>query len=104
MKTLRALPLALLCLLSLDRAVALAQGSGKPSKEDRAEARRLFDEAERHYKLQEYQEALDRYKDAYRLSNLPELLFDIGQCYRQLGRYEEAIRSYQWFLRDDPKT
>jgi hypothetical protein len=32
------------------------------------------------------------------------LLFNIGQCYRQLGKLEEAKRSYQTFITEDPKT
>src|SRR5262249_44458780 len=37
-------------------------------------------------------------------SQAPELLFNIGQCYRNLGRYEEATKSYQAFLRVTPNA
>jgi tetratricopeptide (TPR) repeat protein len=71
----------------------------EPTEQDIAAAIEIFNKAEKHYALQEYEEALGSYKEAYRLSEKHELLFNIGQCYRQLKRYDEAIKSYQSFLR-----
>jgi tetratricopeptide (TPR) repeat protein len=70
-----------------------------PTEQDIAQAVALFDAAEKNYALQEYEEALSKYKEAYRLSEQPDLLYNIAQCYRQLNRYDEAIKSYQSFLR-----
>lgn len=81
-----------------------AQAQKKPSKANLAAAKAQFEAAETHYRLQEYEQALDAYKESYRLSQQPELLFNIGQCYRKLGRDEEALLSYQAFLRDVPKS
>jgi hypothetical protein len=72
----------------------------EPSNEEKA--MKLYDEAEVYYKLQNWQKALEKYEAAYLLSQQPELLFNIGQCYRQLGKYEEALRSYKTFLREVP--
>lgn len=69
-----------------------------------AEARRLFESAEIHFRLQEFALALDEYKAAYQLSSRPGLLFNIGQCYKQLKRYEEALKSYQAFLAQFPDS
>ena len=65
-------------------------------------ARALFEEAEIHYRLQEFEAALNKYKEAYTLSKLPGHLVNIGQCYRQLGRYREALLSFQSFLDEVP--
>jgi tetratricopeptide (TPR) repeat protein len=81
-------------------AVAYAQ----PAPTDISEAEQIFNKAEEHYKLQEYEKALEGYKEVYRLIQNPALLFNMGQCYRQLNRNEEAIKSYKAFLRDDPET
>src|SRR5688572_11276621 len=72
-----------------------------PADEEQAKAR--FLEAETHYKLQEFEQALLGYKEAYRLSQRPALLFNIGQCLRRLDRYEEALRAYRSYLRDAPE-
>lgn len=87
---------------------AFSQKKGeKPKTEEekrREEARAAFDEAEKYYKLLQYDEALKFYQRAYLLSNEPLLLFNIGQCYRQLGDTERAIKTYQNFLRENPTS
>jgi tetratricopeptide (TPR) repeat protein len=62
-------------------------------------ARQLFEKAEVQYGIQNYEAALDNYKKSYELSLAPELLYNLGQCYRALKRYDEAKKSYQAFLR-----
>jgi tetratricopeptide (TPR) repeat protein len=74
--------------------------SQTPSKEE--QAMKLYEEAEAYYKLQDWSKALELYEAAYLLSPQPELLFNIGQCYRQLGKYEQSLRSYRTYLREVP--
>jgi hypothetical protein len=45
--------------------------------ENRAKARELFKEAQQHYKLGEFQQALDGFKEAFRNFEEPSLLFNI---------------------------
>jgi len=47
---------------------------------------------------------LQDYKEAYRLFPDPVFLFNVGQCERQLGNPEEAIRFYRSYLRNKPKA
>jgi tetratricopeptide (TPR) repeat protein len=68
------------------------------------ELERRFEEAERFYKVQKFQEALSIYEELYLKTGSPELLYNIAQCYRLLGDYDKALLSYNSFLRDVPET
>jgi tetratricopeptide (TPR) repeat protein len=70
--------------------IALAQPQAPPEG--------WVEKAQTHLNLLEYQEALDAYKEAYKLSRDPELLFHIGQCYDQLKQPERALNSYETYL------
>lgn len=72
--------------------------------EDRAKAREMFKVGMQHYDLAEYKEALVAFKEAYRNYEEPTILFNIGQCYRQLGDKEQAIRFYRTFLIKQPDS
>src|SRR5262245_61621816 len=74
----------------------------EPISQDRAHT--LFEEAQVHYRLQEYERALSGFREAYRLVQEPSLLFNIAQCYRLLNRGPEAIRTYEAFLAAIPDT
>lgn len=74
----------------------------KPSKADIERAKSLFASADTNYKLGEYQKALDEFKEVYRLTSEPTLLYNIGQCQRQLGLLDDALKSYRSFLREIP--
>jgi tetratricopeptide (TPR) repeat protein len=98
----RSLALALLCWLVL-LAPAGAQPSG-PSEADLARAAELYQKAERLYEVREYEEAARLFKEAYLLSGEPALLLNMAQCYRFLERYDEALRTYEAYLRQDPES
>jgi tetratricopeptide (TPR) repeat protein len=85
--------LAFCCLLAISDAAALADKEGA-----KASARRAM----QHYNLAEYEEALKAFKDAYRQFEEPALLFNIGQCHRQLGHKQEAITFFRTYLREVP--
>jgi tetratricopeptide (TPR) repeat protein len=76
---------------------------GQP-KDDPAKAQALYEEAERYYKLAEFDAALKLYRESYLASGEPELLFNIGQCNRQLKNYEDALKNYKAYLRDVPSS
>jgi tetratricopeptide (TPR) repeat protein len=63
---------------------------------DRAKA--LFAEGNQHFNLNELAQALELYKRAYRIRPLPAFLFNMAQCHRKLGNYQEAINMYQSYL------
>jgi tetratricopeptide (TPR) repeat protein len=80
--------------------VAHGQSGDAPTDEEKAKV--LFDEGTRHYNLAEYAEAIERYKEAYRLLPDPLFLFNIGQAYRQDNDCAHARTFYKSYLRNAP--
>lgn len=79
--------------------------AGEPAKltpKERAALSKKVDNASKLYSQQEYQEALDAFQSAYQLSNEPLLLFNIAQCYRMLGKKQEALDTYKASLPHAP--
>lgn len=70
-----------------------------------ADAKQLFLKGERHFAAGEFAEALTLYQQAYQLRPLPGFHFNIGQCHRSLGQFEEAIAQFRLYLKksDPPK-
>jgi tetratricopeptide (TPR) repeat protein len=67
-------------------------------------AKALFAEANQHYSLGEFDQAMASYSLAYRLQPLPAFLFNIAQCHRKLGHYKDAIAMYQNYLVGVPEA
>lgn len=63
------------------------------------EAKRHFDRGEKLYAVTRFSEAIDEYQKAFDAKPLPDFLFNIGQCYRNLGDYDSAIFSYRKYLK-----
>jgi hypothetical protein len=78
--------------------------AAEPGRDAKQEAKARFVAGQSHYNLNEFAEALREFKEAYRLFPDPVFLFNLGQCERQLEHYEEAIRFYRSFLREQPKA
>jgi tetratricopeptide (TPR) repeat protein len=65
-------------------------------------AKRHFDRGQKLFNLGKFDEALDEYQQAYEAKEIPAILFNIGQCYRNLGDYEAAIFSFKKYLKLEP--
>ena len=77
----------------------------------RDEAKAAFGRGNTAYNLGKYADAIAEFEKAYSLSRLPEILFNLGQCYRkqweadrrsELGR--RALHYYEALLREAPAT
>jgi len=66
------------------------------------EAQRLFRQAQTHYNLAEYDQAIDLFKQAYQLVQAPGFLFNLGQAYRLKGDCAQALQFYKNYLREEP--
>ena len=67
-------------------------------------AKRHYDRGKKLFGLQKFDEALEQFQKAFDAKQIPEFLFNIGQCQRNLGDYEAAIFSFKRFLKLDPET
>jgi tetratricopeptide (TPR) repeat protein len=57
---------------------------------------------QRHYELAEYAAAIADFKEAFRISDQPELLFNIAQAYRLSADCRQALTFYRTYLRRLP--
>jgi tetratricopeptide (TPR) repeat protein len=78
--------------------VALAARSARADDPATRTARHHFERGEKLYALTRFSEALDEYQKAFDARPIPDFLFNIGQCYRNLGDYDSAIFSYRKYL------
>jgi tetratricopeptide (TPR) repeat protein len=74
------------------------------SAKDRKLASEQYRIGLQHFSLGEFEEALRLFKESYRNSDDPILLFNIGQCHRQLNQKGDALRSYRVFLSQVPNA
>ena len=71
---------------------------------DHARARALSADAMVAYRAGDFPLALARFQEAYARVPAPELLFNIGQCYRQLQRHEAAKAVFTAYLEALPNA
>jgi hypothetical protein len=69
---------------------------------DKAAAKAHYEAATRLYDIKEWAKALDEYKAAYLSKPDPAFLFNIGQCYRKLGKPAQALEFYKEYLKKAP--
>jgi tetratricopeptide (TPR) repeat protein len=74
------------------------------ARADRAVAKQLTEQATVAYKLGHFQEALEAFSSAYQDFAAPLLLFNIGQCYRELSNYERASFFLRGYLHEVPRA
>jgi len=79
---------------------ASAQTPGSPAAVKKAKGH--YRSAETHYEVGEFRKAITEYKEAYRLSQAPALLFNIAQAYRLAGNADQALYFYRGYLRQVP--
>jgi hypothetical protein len=67
----------------------------RPSSEA---ARRMLVEANKHYKVREFDKAIELYKKGALIEPAPIFWYNLGQSFRQQGSFKDAIWYYQRFL------
>src|SRR5512147_2727070 len=81
-----------------------------PSREVRADdpatrsARRHFERGEKLFALGKFDDALEENQTAFDAKPLPGFLYNIGQCYRNRGDYDQAICSFKKYLKLEPEA
>lgn len=103
---------ALFALLLLGSSqVALAQGAPAaaapatpPAPVDPKTPKEFIGRATQRFAGGDYAGAIDDYRAAYQLRQLPTLIFNIAQAHRKAGQNQEALTNYERFLKEDPKS
>ena len=67
------------------------------------DARTHFERGQKFFENKKFRDALEEYKDAYQLDPQPAFLYNIAQCYRELGQAEQAKYFYEEFLLTGPE-
>jgi len=70
--------------------------------DDEKQARALYDRAEKSFDLGKFGDALADYQSAYEAKPLPGFLFNIAQCYRNMGKCERARFFFRRYLALEP--
>ena len=86
--------------LTLPARPAFARDAGEEASIKRAQGH--FKKGEKLFALGRFDDALEQYQSAFEEYPLPEFLFNIGQCHRNLGSFDEAIFSFRKYLRLKP--
>jgi tetratricopeptide (TPR) repeat protein len=97
---------ALVCVAALPARAAAEPTEGTPAAGTGTtdEARRLFQKAELSFNLGKFEDALADYQAAYQAKPLTGFLFNIAQCYRNLGNWERARFFYRRYLTLEPRS
>jgi hypothetical protein len=99
----RRLGILLVCFLSIAAVRSpVARAAGAPTAEDEQRARDLYARAEKSFDVGKFAEALTDYQAAYEAKPLPGFLFNIAQCYRNMGNYERARFFFRRYLTVEP--
>jgi tetratricopeptide (TPR) repeat protein len=96
-----------LCTVVMAATLAVPAQRAAAADEDEAaqkRARKHFKKGEKLFALGRFEEALAEYETAFEEYPAPEILFNIGQCHRNLGHYDEAIFSFRKYLRLLPEA
>ncbi len=81
-----------LCAL-LAASTAVAQ-----SAQERALAHKHFEAGELHFQRGDYETAAREFEEAWKVSGLPDLLYNMGRCHEALRRWDRALAAYRRYL------
>ena len=90
-------PFATLLAVCIPSAIASADTDPLAAPKD-AKAAAHLKQGNRHYRLRDFQSAITEYKAGAAIEEAGVFWYNLGQCYRQLGNYEDALWYYQRFL------
>ena len=94
----RSIVLGTLALLALFVLATTASADDALAKPKDATAQQHLAAGNKLYRVREFEKAVDDYKAGALIEDVPVFHYNLGQCYRQLGRYKDAIWHYERFL------
>jgi tetratricopeptide (TPR) repeat protein len=84
--------------------VALVAAPARADDAATKTAKRHYERGEKLFALGKFDKALDEYQQAFDAKPLPDFLYNIGQCYRNLGDLDQAIFSFRKYLKLQPEA
>lgn len=78
--------------------------SASASSKEKAEAKAHYDQGTVHFNLDEWPQAIDQFKAAYRVFPDATFLYNIAQCHRKMGNTADALSFYKKYLRERPEA
>lgn len=66
------------------------------------DARAHFQRGQSAYETGDYETAVNEWRIAYEMDARPALQYNLAQAYERLGRYDEAVRSYEIYIAAAP--
>lgn len=82
--------------------VSVAHADSSETKQNEKKAKKHFRQGQRMFAMGRFRPALESYEKAYTLSKYPDILFNMAQCYRNLGDYESAVFHFRTYLEKKP--
>jgi tetratricopeptide (TPR) repeat protein len=79
-------------------------GDAPPTKDQLDAAKKAFGEGRALYEEGKLAEAAEKFKESYKLSRNPVLLYNVGHTLDEMGAKDKALFYYRKFLADAPKT
>jgi tetratricopeptide (TPR) repeat protein len=83
--------------------VMLAAAAARADDEKTERARIHLKAGIAYYDEARYDDAVREMEAAYQLKSLPDLQYDLAQCYERLGRWDDAATSYEIYLKSGPE-
>jgi hypothetical protein len=93
-----------LCAVLAGFSVVYVQPVAAQSNAELREAKKLYQSGKKQYRADNYEDALDLFRESFELSKRPELLYNIGLSYRSLGQLSEAVIYFQRYLEESPEA
>lgn len=89
---------ALVCAWAMTHEVSIAHAQSATNRPTDPAAVAHFNEGNAHYKVREFDKAVEEYKAGELIQAAAIFDYNLGQCYRQLAKYDDAIWHYERFL------
>src|SRR5215468_2880498 len=96
--------LLVLCIAATTITSGIASVSHAEENSDEKRGYALWRAGVRQYDLGDFDGAIQKYEDAYRLVSNPDILFNLGQAYRQKKDYERSVHFFRSYLRNKPNA
>lgn len=97
----RVLARSALCLLLLTAAGPVRADT---EADETVKAKALYSRGMAHFQLEEWDQAIEKWEEGFRIRPVPEFLYNIAQAYRLSKRSEKALSFYQKYLRMGQKV